>query len=546
MAGNRDETERSTTVAPPQGQGELRSLHRALRESEERFRQLADTLPIGLAVHTRGRIVYANRAALRVAGAEHPSELIGRDVFLFVHPDSLAVTQARIATIYAKAGDASWIESRFQRPDGTAFPVEVASFRIDWNGEPAGLVIFNDITRRKAEEREQRQLERRVLEAQHLESLAMLAGGVAHDFNNLLVGILGHAELALMDLPPYSPARTRIEGVQVAARRAAELAQQMLAYSGKGSFVVGALDLQELLGEMVQLLEASLGRMVRIDTSFDAELPPVHGDATQLRQVVMNLMTNAAEAIEGANGRIELATCLAFVPDSGRDDPEPGLPPGRYAVISVTDNGCGMDAATRARIFDPFYTTKLNGRGLGLAAVQGIVAGHKGSLRVSSEPGEGSTFEVLLPTMAGALPAREQVAPPPQPAALPRRPRTVLVVDDDATVLEVAEAMLSHGGFEVIKAAGGHEAVEIFRQRHATIHLVVLDLSMPLMDGHACFEQLRAVDPGLRVLLCSGYTRQDAIERFGTEGLSGFLHKPYRARDLLDAVARALEEEGER
>ena len=514
----------------------------ALRESEERFRQLADTLPTGLAVHSQGEIVYANRATARMAGCDGPEELLGRGVFSFVHPDSLETTRARIATVYAKAGDAGWTESRFRRADGSPFPVEVASARIDWKGEPAGLVIFNDISQRKQQDDEQRQLERRMLEAQRMESLAVLAGGVAHDFNNLLVGILGNADLALLELPASSVARTRIEDIELAARRSADLARQMLAYSGKGRFVVGELNLHTLLQEISHLLEATLTRKALVRYSFAENLPLVTGDATQIRQVVMNLMTNAAEAIHETSGTITIATGLVH---HRQGDPEPDWPgeellPGHYATITIADTGMGMDEATRARIFDPFFTTKFTGRGLGLAAVLGIIKGHGGAIRVHSEPGRGSRFEVLLPALMGSLNLDEE-APSDVLDGEQDRTLTVLVVDDDETVRVVAGAMLEHGGYQVITAADGRTAVELYAERGEGIDVVLLDLSMPLMDGQACFEHLLALDPEVRVVLTSGYNEQDAINRFTGESLTGFIQKPYRAKGLLAVVGKALD-----
>ena len=510
------------------------------RESEERFRRLAETLPTGLAVHTRGRIVFANRAAADVAGCE-PDDLLGRDVFAFVHPSSVEVTQARIAAIYAKSADAAWIESTFQRADGSPFPVEVASSRIDWLGQPAGLVIFNDVSVRKQSDEEQRQLERRMLEAQRMESLAVLAGGVAHDFNNLLVGILGNADLALMELSPESPARARIEGIELASRRAADLARQMLAYSGKGRFVVDRMDLHTLLKEISHLLEATITRRAVVKYSFADLLPPVRGDATQIRQVLMNLMTNAAEAIEDNTGIITVGTALVDHRGDQRFDAWPAgyLEPGHYAVVSVSDTGAGMDEATRRRIFDPFFTTKFTGRGLGLAAVLGIIKGHGGAIRVQSQPGRGSRFEVLLPAMMDELTRADPDLAEAPPLA-ERHGATVLIVDDDETVRTVGAAMLGHAGYQVMTAADGVDAVQTFTEHHERIDAVLMDLSMPRMDGTACFAELRRIRPDVTVVLSSGYNEQDAVDRFAGSGLAGFIQKPYRASELLAAIAKAM------
>ncbi len=514
---------------------------RALEESEERFRQLADTLPTGLVVHSRGRIVYANRAATRIANAPSAEALKGGDVFGFVHPDYLEITKARIASVYAKASDAEWIESRFQRADGSPLPVEVASARIDWKGEPAGLVIFNDITDRLLAEAEQRALERRMLEAQRMESLAVLAGGVAHDFNNLLVGILGNADLALRELPPSSPVRARLEDIGLAAQRSAELARQMLAYSGGGDLPPDELDLHLVLQELSQLLGASLSSRALIEYSGAADLPRVRGEVTQLRQVFMNLITNAADAVDdGGSIEVRAARLHRAVGDPPLPWPGPAVPAGAYVSVTVTDDGAGMDPVTLRRIFEPFFTTKDDGRGLGLASVLGIVKGHGGSISVRSEPGRGSRFQVLLP----ALEPTERVQPAeqvPEVGEAAEQTRTILMVDDDDTVLFVGSNMLELGGYRVISAQGGPQALEIFDQRRAEIDMALLDLRMPGMDGARLLELLREREPSLRVLLSSGYGEHEARKRLRSEEPTGFIQKPYRTKALLQAVRRILD-----
>ncbi|MFH1467107.1 MAG: PAS domain S-box protein [Pseudomonadota bacterium] len=513
----------------------------ALRESEGRFRTLADTLPTALVVHAGGRVMWANRAAARLAEVTQPEVLVGRDVFSFVHPDSLEVTKQRIASLYAKTRDAAWIDSRFQRADGSPFYVEVASGRIDWRGQPAALVLFNDITARRQAEEERRALEARVQEAQRNESLAVLAGGVAHDFNNLLVGILGNADLALMDLAPESPARANLEGVELAARRAADLARQMLAYSGKGRFVIDRLDLNTLLQEISHLMEANISKKAVLNYHLARSLPAVRADATQLRQVVMNLITNAAEAIGEHSGVITISTGVmecdgAYLDGVGLDTE---LPAGTYTYLEVSDTGCGMDDVTRARIFEPFFTTKFTGRGLGLAAVRGIVKGHKGAIKVYSEAGRGSTFKVLFPASPDDL--RRVAVPEGEPTIPAHSQATVLLVDDEQTVRVVGAAMLRHGGYDVITARDGRAAVDLFASRGQEIDCVLLDLSMPQMDGQETFRELRRLRADVRVVLTSGYNEQDAVNRFAGKGLAGFIQKPYRAAELLAAIAKAIQ-----
>ena len=388
-------------------------------------------------------------------------------------------------------------------------------------------------------EQERRLLDDRIRETQRLESLGLLAGGIAHDFNNLLVGILGNAGLALLDLAPTSPAREMVADIETAAQRASELSRQLLAYSGKGRFVVESFDLSELVREMVHLLRASVPRSAVIKLDRQLGAPVVNADVAQIRQVVMNLITNAADAVGSKGGVITITTGATFCDRAylERTLLAQDLEEGDYAFLEVSDNGSGMDAATRGRIFDPFFTTKTRGRGLGLAAVMGIVRGHKGALRVYSEVGRGTTFKMLLPRTDdtdrrmgdGSREIRE----------LSGR-GLVLVVDDEAWVRDVAKRSLERFGFEVLVANDGHVAVEIFRERGEEIAAVLLDMMMPTMSGVETFRELRRIRSDVRVILSSGYNEQDAITQFTGRGLAGFIQKPYRPTDLVAKIRRAI------
>ena len=403
------------------------------------------------------------------------------------------------------------------------------------------LTTSTDITRLKKAEDERRRLDQQMQQTQKLESLGVLAGGIAHDFNNLLVAILGNAGLALLELPPESPARTTIQAIETAAQRAAELTRQMLAYSGKGKFVIEPLDLSRLVEEMAHLLEVSVSKRAVLKYRFARSLPPIEGDATQVRQVIMNLITNASDAIGERSGVISVSTGMmhadaAYLASSYIDAE---LPEGDYVFLEVADTGCGMDAATMARIFDPFFTTKFTGRGLGLAAVLGIVRGHRGAIKVYSEPGRGTTFKVLLPAMAG-VPLPEEPAAE-APAGAPAGPGAlVLVVDDDDTVRAVTRRMLERAAFTVVDARDGEEALRAYREEPA-IACVLLDMTMPRMDGEECFRELRRMDPGVRVVLMSGYNEQDATERFVGKGLAAFIQKPFRHNELATLIHRTIE-----
>lgn len=390
----------------------------------------------------------------------------------------------------------------------------------------------------KAEE-EQRKLETQMLEFQKLESLGVLAGGIAHDFNNLLMAILGNADLALSLLSPESRARPNVEEILRASQRAADLCRQMLAYSGKGRFVVDRYDLSEIVQEMAQMLEVSVSKKASLRYSFAAELPAVQADATELRQVIMNLITNASESLGDKSGVISVSTSVmecdrAYLSESHLDDK---LPEGRYVYLKVSDTGCGMDEETQRRIFDPFFTTKFIGRGLGLAAVLGIVRGHQGAIKVHSKPGQGTSFKILLPALAWEP---KELAPSIPGSAPTPRGGTILLVDDDPAVLNVGAQMLDGLGFKVLTAANGREGLEVFRKHEGEIHCVILDLTMPEMGGEEVFRELRRLRSDVCVILSSGYNEEDVTQRFVGKGLEGFVQKPYTSAKLRITLNRVL------
>ena len=401
-------------------------------------------------------------------------------------------------------------------------------------------VLFNDVSDRVKAENERKQLEAKMYESQKLESLGLLAGGIAHDFNNLLVGILGNASLALSELSPLSTAADCLRDVELASKRAAELAKQLLAYSGRGRFVVEPIDLAELVEEMGSLLEASISPNVILRYQLVKRPATVMADASQLRQVIMNLIVNAAESVGKRSGVVTIAT------DSMVCDPEylvatfgpEELAPGNYVSLEVSDTGDGMEPDTQRLLFDPFFTTKPLGRGLGLAAVLGIVRGHEGAIKVYSEVGRGSTFKILLPQCDAQV---RPASPTPQ-ALTVKQSGTVLVVDDEEPVRKVARRILERMGFDVLTAEDGREGVAIYRTRAADIRFVLLDMMMPRMNGEQAFTELRRIDPDVKVVLSSGYNEQEAVNRFAGRGLAGFVQKPYSARDLEQMVVQILAE----
>ena len=380
-------------------------------------------------------------------------------------------------------------------------------------------------------------LEAQLRQAQKLESMGLLAGGIAHDFNNLLVGILGNAGLALMELPEEAPLRPLIEDIRDAATRAAELANEMLAYSGRATVASDSVDLNGLVEEMVHLLRRSLAERSTIEVDLDPAGPTALGDATQLRRVVMNLITNAADAVEDRHGTVTVATGRATLPDYDTSDHIFGerLEDGDYVTFTVADDGAGMDSATKDHLFDPFYSTKTNGRGLGLAVVLGIVSSHRGAIMVDSALGRGSQFTILVPA------SHEPPPPPPPPkvdAASRQRTGTILVADDEAIVRAVTRRVLQREGYAVLEAHDGREAIDRFREHRGELVAVVLDLTMPLVSGREALDAIRELDPAIPVLITSGYSHETLAQDLAGGPRTSFLQKPYNPSALLLALEK--------
>jgi PAS domain S-box-containing protein len=496
----------------------------ALRASEQRHRRIVTTMFEGVAtVDAERRITFANQRLADLLG-RRVEEMLGVDHEAFVEPEVRPWLRARFEAL--RGGRSDRFELRLLRPDGTPLHALVSASPLtdDDGGFLGALATVQDIT-------ELRRLETRMVHAQKLESLGVLAGGVAHDFSNLLVGILGNVALAQHELPPGAPAAALLRDVETAAVRASDLTAQMLTYAGKGRLAAEPVDLGALVAEMLHLLTVVISRRATLRTEFAPDLPEIAGDPTQIRQVVMNLITNASDALGDADGVITLRTEVieatrALLASTYVDE---DLPPGRYVCLTVADTGCGMDAATQARIFDPFFTTKFAGRGLGLAAVLGILRGHGGAIQVESAPGRGSRFRVLLPIARAPAAARA----PTQDAAV-RGPAVILVADDEAAVRTVACRVLERAGYRVIVAGDGRAAVDLFAARADEIDAVLLDLTMPRLRGDEALRELRRIRPGVRAILSSGFSDQ------GVAAGAGFLPKPWTPQDLLAAVRRAL------
>lgn len=516
-----------------------------LMESEERFRALVESSRDWIwATDERLIYTYCSPRVRDLLGYE-PQDMLGRDFFALMPPAEVERVAPLVDAAQRACRPLVNLENMNRHRNGRLMTLEtnavpILDSRGGWRGYRG---VDRDITSRKRAEEERLLLERRVLHSQKLESLGVLAGGIAHDFNNLLVAVLGNAELALTEMAPGAAGRESVVDIRRAALRASELTNQMLAYSGKGRFVIEPIDLSDLVRDIGHLLEISICKRARLQFELAAKLPAVDVDAAQIRQIVMNLVTNASEAIEctAGDGTITLRTGLKKADRKllrgvvfGED-----LPEGPYVTLEVVDTGCGMTDEVLAKLFDPFFTTKFQGRGLGLAAVQGIVRGHRGTLLIRSKLGQGTSITVLLPATADRAPVAAE--PPYCAQKLWRASGTALVVDDDENVRQFTARVLERLGFTALTADNGTSGLASFRDHADKIAVVVLDLTMPGINGEQAFRQMRQIRPDVPIILASGYNEQDATSHFAGAGLAGFIKKPFTIDELTTIVRAAVE-----
>jgi PAS domain S-box-containing protein len=566
---------------------ELAAAHRALDLERRRYQELFEFAPDAyLVTDPNGIVRQANQSAsnlLRVA----PKFLAGKALAAYIAPENRSEFRALLRDMGSRTGSRT-VGFKLQPREGPQVDAEVTySLSPRNNGEPSGIRwLVRDVTQREEMARiqmlnaeldsrvadrtadlteaqmlaldlaEKEQAARRAAEfsdaqsrhVQKLESIGVLAGGIAHDFNNLLHVVLGNADIALSNLPSGSPARGPVEEVIRATLRAADLTRQLLAYSGKGAFVVRELDLSTEVREMATLLRTSISKQATLSWELSPSLPAVSADPTQIRQIVMNLITNASDSLGEDGGTITLRTGVAQ-PDELRGqgfglplEGENSVPPGTSSLVflEIGDTGTGMTRDTLSRIFDPFFSTKFTGRGLGLAAVMGIVRSHKGLIRVRTAPGEGTAFRVLFPAVRGAAP---KIGRPTAERSDWHGSGTILIVEDEEGVREVAERILQEIGFQTISAEHGRRALEIMEEIGDSVTAVLLDLSMPRMGGAETFRRLRARRPELPILMMSGYTEQVVAPQFSGlgPGPTGFLQKPFLAEDLIAVLRRFAE-----
>ena len=513
-----------------------REIALAVATSEKKYRTMIDSSLDSVILHTLdGAITDANPAACQLLGFSR-TELLNKN---FADLDSAWFGQ-HFATAGRRPSDELQFfgESTLRCADQSTVPCEYHTTVTNLNGQPSVLNFIRNISARIKREQQQQEMVARVQQSQKLESLGVLAGGIAHDFNNLLTSMLGNANLARSAESQHNPATHFLENIEAAAIRAGELCTQMLTYAGQGRFSIEKTDLNGLIVDMTRLLELAVSNRAVLKYQLTDGLPAAAIDSSQIRQALMSMVINASEALGDTSGMVTVNTGLLRADRSYLNETylTENLAPGDYLFIEVSDNGAGMSAETKSRIFDPFFSTKFTGRGLGLAAVLGIVRSHDGALKVYSEEGRGTTFKMLLPIAV----TKNIAAGVNTPARTPPLDGSVLIADDELSVSTVTAQMVEAFGMRATIAHNGRECVEIFQSTPHDFDLVLLDLSMPELDGAETFHQLKILDPAVKVILTSGFNEEDAAQRFNGKGLAGFLQKPYHLTELREKIEAVL------
>ena len=508
----------------------------ALRESEERFRLLVENAPEGIFVQAEGRFLFVNPALARMLGAARPEDLIGQDVLAFIAPEYCDVVRDRILLQRKTGGIAPPMEQEYLRFDGSRVPVETTAVPVRFAGRDAHLVFLRDVAERRLVEQEKQNLQAQLAQAQKMDSIGRLAGGVAHDFNNMLGVILGQAELALDDADPSSPLYVGLQEIRRAAVRSGDLTRQLLAFARKQPIAPKALDLNATVEGMLQMLRRLIGENVELAWHPCPVPARVTMDPSQIDQILANLCVNARDAV-GDKGHVAIETGLAEFDDK-HCAAHAGFLPGRFVRLAVGDDGCGMDSQTLLRLFEPFFTTKEIGKGtgLGLATVYGIVKQNNGFIDVDSAVGRGSTFRIYLPQLQDAPAETAPAAPPPLPAGH----ETILLVEDEPALLNMARTMLEQIGYRVLPAATPAAALRLAKLESGRIDLLMTDVVMPQMNGRDLGKILAEEIPGLKRLFMSGYTA-DVIAHHGVlEAGVHFIAKPFTPSELAVKIREVL------
>ncbi len=536
---SRAEEERaSLLVRERHARSEAEAALAARQQSESRARRLFESNVIGTIEIEGDCIVAANDFFLDISGYRREDLDERKLCWQVLTPEKHRSLDVRALEELQSRGAFTPFEKELIRKDGDSVPILIGGAGLEPEPDesrPLTYVCFVlDLTERK-------QLELRLLHSQKLESLGLLAGAIAHDFNNMLAAMMGNASLSLDTLSPSHPAYPTLAEVVLASRRASDLTQQLLAYSGRGRFVVKPIALTQLVAEVSKLVEAVMSKKIDLRMNLAHDIPCVDADSAQIQQVIMNLVINASEAIDENPGAVEVTTRTWDITDEEVRQffPDSGISPGLHAYLEVRDTGCGMNDATKARMFDPFFTTKAHGHGLGLSAVLGIVRTHRGAMRVESSAGVGTTIQVIFPV------SREALAPAhagERSEALSGK-GLVMVVDDEEAVRRMAKATLERYGYTVVVAQDGKEAVDIFATMADDVSAVLLDMAMPVMNGREAARRIVEIRPRTPILITSGYNESEAIDWIEQQGLSGFIQKPYTASQLAERIKVALEKQ---
>jgi PAS domain S-box-containing protein len=493
-------------------------VEQALRESEERYRELYENTPsMYFTVDAAGRVITVNQFGAEQLGYR-PQDLLGRSVLDVFHEEDKPAVKVQLERCLHNPNLVFHWQFRKVRRDGAIMWVKEIARGIKKDDGVFVLIVCEDITDAKRIEEERKKLEAQLLQTQKLESLGVLAGGIAHDFNNLLTGVLGNAGMMLMELPLDSPLRDSVKLIELAALDAAQLTTQLLAYAGRGSYSLEVLDLSSVIQEMSQLLKTVVSKNARLSYRLAQPLPAVEGDAAQIRQILINLVANASDAIGDKAGEIVVATGAAEV-NRKHLNIYGDLPEGEYVFLEVSDTGCGMDAETQSKIFDPFFSTKFTGRGLGLAAVMGIILSHRGAIRVNSAAGKGATMQVLFPASHKPLTAKKRQ---PKNEVIHLGNGAALVIDDEEP------------------ARNGKEGLQLFENNHNQIRIVLLDLTMPILNGKRTLQQIRRLRPNMPVVLSSGYGLNEAAAKLSSAAFTDFIQKPYQPLALIEKIDKML------
>jgi two-component system, cell cycle sensor histidine kinase and response regulator CckA len=519
---------------------ERKMTEEALRESEERYRRLVDYSPLSIAVHSQGMFTYINQAGANLLGAGSPLDFIGRPIMDIVPPENREHVNQRVRQTQEQSKQTSLKEQDLLRLDGRRITVEMTGIPITYRGEPATQIVIMDITERRHAQEERQKLHHQLLQSQKMESVGQLAGGIAHDFNNILAAIVGYGNILQMKMQTDDPLRSYINQILAAAERAANLTQSLLAFSRKQVISPKDIDLNESIRKVEKFLTRIIGEDIALSTSLSDAALIIFIDPSQIEQVLMNLATNARDAMP-KGGKLMIETGMVMLDAEYVQSQGFGLP-GDYAVLTVSDTGEGMDEQTRQKIFEPFFTTKELGRGtgLGLAIVYGIVKQNNGFINVYSEPGKGTTFKLYLPFVG--VRAGEVQYPEVQ---MPLRggTETILLAEDNEIIRVLNKNVLEEFGYTVIEAVDGEEALQKFQEQWNRIGALILDVIMPKKNGREVFEEARRSCPNVKVLFMSGYPA-DLIQKEGVleRGLH-FLSKPSSPQALLRTIREVLDQQ---